>query len=137
MAGNTKLLGFLPGNAVQIERWGKKLAVGLTKESMINLRNAVTGLPTKPPEQKDDSDSFNVRYDERVGRVRVDMDTETAHFVAGLLTERITPHPETVAVLNNSAEERIWSWVHSLRAAVRAHEDYHNAQGEPGVQDTH
>jgi len=131
MAGNTKLMGFLPGNAIQIERWGESVAVSLSKESMLSLRSGALELPTTPPEQKDDDDSFKVHYDERVGRVHVDMDPEEARVLVAILRGVATDS------IGEDKEDRYWSWVHPLEAATKAHDDYHHVQGEPGVQDSH
>jgi hypothetical protein len=123
MAGNTKLLGLSPDNSINLSRWGKEVKVRITKESMLNIRNALAGLPSKPPEQSNDSNSFKVHYDESVGRVLVDMDPATAM----ALVDKLEFFRDEEVV------EELGPWVHSLRAATKAHEDYHNVQGEPGV----
>jgi hypothetical protein len=132
MSGNTKLVGFLPGDALQLERWGEKVAVGVTKESMINIRNACQSLPKSPPEQHD-YNGFNVQYDKSVGRVLVDMDPSTAEALA----KRVEAAAITLHLLSHEEVQKAESWVHRLRAVVKAHEDYHGTEGEPGVEDTH
>lgn len=131
MAGNTKLMGLLPNDSIQLERWGKKVAVGITSESMINIRNALATLPSKPPEQQDGNNGFNVRYDERVGRIHVVMDIGTARDVASVLGD------VEGSLLTEAGTSIVQSWVHSLKEAVQAHLDYHNIEEEPGVQGSH
>jgi len=144
MAGNTKLVGFSPrpegivgiGGVVVLERWGERRSVGVSASSLGAIRKACSQLPTQPPKGRSD-DSFDVSYDESVGRIHLDLDAATAYFLAELLEGRLVEDPGEVEELNDRAEERVRSWIHSLKASVQAHEDYHSVEGEPGVEDTH
>lgn len=145
MAGNTKLVGFSPrpdgivgiGGVIVLERWGDKKSVGVSASSLSALRKACSLLPEQPPRGRDnDTDSFRVRYDESVGRIHLDLGTDAAHFLAQLIEGRLAEDPGELEVLNNRSEEKVRSWIHSLKASVQAHEDYHSVEGEPGVEDT-
>lgn len=136
MAGNTKLVGFSPrpegvGGVINLERWGEKAEVVISEESLHSVRRACQCLPSRPPqENKNEPDGFNAQYDKSVGRVRVDMDPRAAEYLAQVLGGDI----EEGLLLR---EDDVRSWIHSLRAAVEAHDNYHSAEGEPGVEGTH
>lgn len=119
MAGNTKLTGFLPDNGIQIERWGKKAQIILSEESIQSLRSGCYELPTRPPQQNSWT-SFQVKYDEMLGRVMVGMSPASAEMLADLLESLSAEKPE------------VRCWITDLREGVQAHIDYHN-MNEPGV----
>jgi hypothetical protein len=119
MAGNTKLRGFGTNNTIQLERWGKEVMLHLSGESVHALRDACTNqLPRNPPTRSNWTDTFNVKYEEATGRVRVDMDPATALQLA----EVVGDHGEEVT-----------DWVEDLKDAHQAHEDYINGTDEPGI----
>lgn len=133
MAGNTKLLGFSPrsgdvGGVVNLERWGEQKSVEISQGSVVAIRTACAELPSKPPEQQNGNDSFKVRYDESVGRVLVDMDPRAAKYLENLLEAAKAQGADCSGTC-------IPSWMHHLRVAAKAHEDFHNIEGEPGVED--
>jgi len=126
MAGNTKFMGFTPDGKVQLERWGGKSTVAVSPESLSALRVACYSELPKGPQQRrrDDLDDFHVGYDEQVGRVRVDMDPATAAYLADRLE----------FFRDDEVVEKIAPWANDLRVAVQAHHDYHNTDGEPGIE---
>jgi len=126
MAGNTKFMGFTPDGKVQLERWKGKAIVDVSPESLSALRTACYQELPKQPDQRrrDDLDEFNAHYDDNVGRVVVDMDPEAAKYLASQLA----------FFRDSEVVERVEPWVHSLNEAVQAHHDYHNKEGEPGVE---
>lgn len=135
MAGNTRLVGFGPSKAeksgvIYLERWGGKATTLISEESLTNLRQACYEVLPKQPQQgkRDDLPDFNVHYDESVGRVVVDMDPETTQYLAQVLGGDVEE-----GLLIKGDEVR--AWVHSLKEAVQAHQDYHDVKGEPGVED--
>lgn len=124
MAGNTKLLGFGVENSVTLERWGEQEQVEISQDSWKALQSAcASGLPRKPPAQKNWKDDFNASYDEDVGRVRVDLDVQTAGEIADALS----------FFRDEEVETKLTPWIRSLRKAVQAHKDYHDLS-EPGVE---
>ena len=129
MAGNTKLLGLSPDNSINLSRWGKEVKVEITKESMLNIRNALADLPSKPPEQNNDGNDFKARYDESVGRVLVDMDPTVALYVAEALKDGADGYGPRFG----PDASRTWPWIHLVEAAAQAHKDFHSTEGEPGV----
>ena len=136
MAGNTKLVGFSPrpegvGGVINLERLGEKVVVEVSEESLGSIRDACMNLPSRPPQvNSDGSDGFKIHYDESMGRILVDMDPGAAKYLAQVLGGDI----EEGDLLR---ETDVRSWVHHLRSTVKAHEDYHNVEGEPGVEDSH
>jgi hypothetical protein len=133
MAGNTKLVGLSPDNSINLSRWGKEVKVGITKESMFNLRNALADLPDKPPEQQNGGNDFKASYDESVGRVLVDMDPMVAHYVVAALKDGADGYGPRFG----PDASRTWPWIHLVEAAIEAHKKYHSTEGEPGVKDPH
>lgn len=97
---------------------------------MVSLRDACADLPAQPPEVRDGGSEFKVRYDESVGRVLMDMDPS----VAEALAQRVSASSTALFLLDEEAAKKTLSWVHHLRECVKAHEDYHNSEGEPGVE---
>lgn len=133
MAGNTKLIGFTPDGKVQLERWGIKVVVKVSERSLMFMRNACyQQLPSKPQQRKrDDLDDFNVQYDTDVGRIRLDLDVQTAEALA----KRLESSQAKFFVFRRAGAKRVGAWIHSLKDAVQAHLDFHNASGEPGIDD--
>jgi len=136
MSGNTKLVGFQPrlddgSGVILLERWGEKRDVIISGESLDKIREACMSLPQMPKQRvRDATNNFNVRYDESVGSVHVAMSPAIAQTMALLLKDCI----EAGAPLKH---DKLESWICSLEKAVKAHLDYHNREGEPGVEDTH
>jgi hypothetical protein len=127
MAGNTKFIGFLPGNRIQLERWGSSVEVSLNEQSIEELRVAVQrDLPQKPYQGRAGHlADLGVEYDKSVGRAVANMDIATAAYLADLL--------EVLVTRDLQAVDKVSPWVAGLRAAVKAHADFHNTQ-EPGVE---
>jgi hypothetical protein len=126
MAGNTKFIGFLSDNRIQLERWGSKVLVLLSPESIDSLRVAVQrDLPPKPYQGRADHLSdMKVEYDTSVGRAVANMDIATAAYLSDLL--------EVMVKNDVQAMDKVKPWVEELRAVVQAHADFHNTK-EPGV----
>ena len=138
MAGNTKLLGFSPrtgdvGGIVNLERWGKKVAVEISHGSVVAIRAGCAELPDKPPEQQNGGNDFKASYDESVGRVLVDMDPMVASYVVAALKDGADGYGPRFG----PDASRTWPWIHLVEAAIEAHKKYHNVEGEPGVEDSH
>jgi hypothetical protein len=135
MAGNTKLVGFSPrpegvGGVVNLERWGGKVTAEISEGSLESLREACTKLPSGPPPGSGDGRGyFNVWYNKSVGRICTDMQPASAVALASLLKDCI----ELDVPLNHDV---LREWSHSLEAAAKAHEEYCDSEGEPGVKDT-
>jgi len=135
MAGNTKLVGFgprkkgVPG-VIHLSRWDGRTTVTVSEESLESLREACyKDLPQQPQQGKrDDLDDFRVQYDESVGRIHMDMVPMHAEALSLLLQDCL----ENDVPLNH---EILGSWIHSLKDAIQAHEDYHNKNGEPGINE--
>lgn len=130
MAGNTKLVGFLSDNRIQLERWGTSATIQLDDESVQAIRRACfEQLPQRPTQSSSDHlDDFGVRYDSGVGRIQLELSTDAASLLADLLD----------VVMNKTQageEERrtVQPYVDAIRKAVQAHKDFHD-RCEPGVQ---
>ena len=97
------------------------------------LRNACyQQLPSKPQQGKrDDLGDFNVRYNTDYGRIRVDLDVQTAEALA----KRLEASQAKFFVFSRAGAKRVDAWIHSLKDAVQAHHDFHSTQGEPGIDD--
>lgn len=127
MAGNTKLVGFIEGNKVQLQRWGGKVTVPLDAESHAALRRACYDELPKNPKQWNAGlrNDFEAKYNEDYGRVGVDLSVETAAYLADML--------EILVKDNLDAVEKVKPWAASLREAIQAHKDFHD-KDEPGVE---
>lgn len=123
MAGNTKFIGFLSDNRIQLERWGVKAIVQLDASAIEVLRATCFSKLPKTPIQESSChlDDFGAKYNEGVGRVYVDLSPRAAAYLGDILA--------SLAV----SDARELPWAAELRAAVQAHRDFHNAEGEPGV----
>lgn len=126
MAGNTKLIGFLPNNRIQLERWGTTVGVALSVDSIDALRLALQrDLPQKPHQGRAGHlDEFASRYDEGVGRASLSLSIDTAAYLADLL--------DVMVKGNVQAMDKVRPWIEGLHAIVQAHADFHNTN-EPGV----
>ena len=141
MAGNTKLIGFGSNGVVELERWGGKAKVVVSKESLETLRAACYQQLPKAPKQNGEGsqDDFNVAYDSSVGRVRLDLDTVTAGELAAFLQFGLEEFQGCDSGTGESLggvkklNERVPSWIRDLKETVQAHEDYLNTEDEPGV----
>jgi len=127
MAGNTKFIGFLPGNRVQLERWGSTVQVALSIEDINALREALQkDLPSKPPQAPADRfGDFVSKYDEQFGRVVASLTPDATTYLADLL--------EVLVKDDVHAMDKVRPWIESMRAAVQGHVDFHNVS-EPGVK---
>jgi hypothetical protein len=123
MAGNTRFVGFLMDNRIQLERWGTRAIVQLNAEAIEALRAACFSKLPKTPAQgsSDHLNDFKAKYDEGVGRVHVDLSPSAAAYLGDLLT--------SLAV----SDAREIPWAAELRTAVHAHRDFHDVKDEPGV----
>ena len=130
MAGNTKLMGFTPDGKVQLERWGVKVPIFVSPDSLDSIRRACyTLLPKKPSQRGRDDLECSIYYDEHVGRVHLVMDVESAAGLAECLERYAQCFPL------GEMYEKALSWSPRLKSAVEAHHDYHNTNREPGVDD--
>jgi hypothetical protein len=117
MAGNTKFIGFSPDGMVQLERWGGKAMIEISKESLNALRAACyNGLPKNPPAQLH-STGTHVEYDEERGRVEILLD------------------PEKALQLANAIEGWDLNLASDLKFAYEAHLNFHDTSKEPGVNE--
>jgi len=128
MPGNTKLVGFLNGNRVQLERWGARTVVQLDEQAVGALRSACFNeLPQRPVQDGTAHlDDFRADYDSTVGRVHVDLSPRAATALANFL--------DVLVEKKWSSQEEMLPYAKKLRASVQAHEDFINAEGEPGVE---
>lgn len=131
MAGNTKLMGFTPDGKVQLERWGTKITIFVSPDSLDSIRRACyTELPKKPSQkERDGFDECSIHYDEYVGRVHMVLDIESAAGLADALDRGCSP------LGSDDVHEKVSNWASRLRSSVKTHHDYHNTEGEPGVAD--
>ena len=132
MAGNTKLIGFgvsdstdPGGGGITLERWGKKINVMVSTESINKLRDACyTQLPQVPIQHGlGHLDDFALQYDEPTGRITAIITPEEAGRIITVL--------ETI---EGCSSKRIRFWIDSLKGKVRAHKDYLSMEGEPGIE---
>lgn len=128
MAGNTKLIGFLVGNCIQLERWGKTATVQLDTESMGALRAACVGeLPKKPPVLDESRfPDFKAKYDFEEGRVVVFLSPEATGFLEAFLDLSMAGNPQAIA--------RVQPWLDQLQEAIKSCRHYHSGAGEPGTE---
>jgi len=127
MAGNTKLVGFLDNHRIQLERWGVKVAVSLDTGSAEAIRTACFYELPKKPNQRPSThlESFVCAYDQDRGRVGLNLDPETASYLADLL--------EVLVKNDVNAMDKVRPWIEKLRGSVQAHTDYHSGKDEPGA----
>lgn len=86
MAGNTKLMGFAPSGDLVFERWGKKVKVKVSPESVETIRHAcIHLLPAECPQRDWTLGDVTVDYREDFGRITIEMSPETADEFAEFL----------------------------------------------------
>lgn len=127
MAGNTKFVGFLNDNRVQLERWGVRAIVPLDPGAIESLRAACFNeLPQRPSQQgAEHLADFRADYDSSVGRVRVNLSVDAAGYLSDLL--------DVLVKGDVQAMSKVRPWAELLHAAVQAHKDFHTYEDEPGV----
>jgi hypothetical protein len=127
MAGNTKLVGFLNDNRVQLERWGVRTIVPLDGSSVESLRAAcINDLPRRPVQPSAENNDFRAAYDSALGRISIVLSVDAAAYLSDLL--------DVLVKDNVQAMTKVRPWVEALHAAVQAHKDFHTYEDEPGAR---
>lgn len=127
MAKNTKLLGFGSGNTVTLERWGEKVTEAMPGPAIEVLRKmCFEQLPKRPKEQRPFS---NISYDEGSGTIRVELTSEEAGRLQGLIEDSVQDGDGRDTEL-----AQLDDWHAGLAVALEDHARYHDTRDEPGVE---
>jgi hypothetical protein len=125
MSGNTKLLGFLPNNQVQLERWGVKASVDICNDCTTQLKELCISLPKKPNQKISPSKmEFKSEYEDSSGRILVSMTPDCTRYLADLL--------DVLVKSDVRAMDKVRPWVEDLEKSIAEHTLYHDTS-EPGV----
>jgi hypothetical protein len=119
MAGNTKLIGIMPGGEIRLERWGTYENVRIGQEAAEAIAKACKeALPLEPPERELRED-FLASFDRTLGYIRV------------------TLHPgsaiELATILSGSEDPNHKRWLKILDEAIDASGDHDDCR-EPGIE---
>jgi hypothetical protein len=134
MAGNTKLIGFMQGSKVRLERWGKKVDVEIGASAVDSLLDACkSGLPSTPPDPVTQFRGADGRYDPGSDRVVLSMHprmVDALREIMSLAQKRLgylhhveSYDPDVLGLLDLELSE-----------AIRAREQYFLSQDEPGAE---
>jgi hypothetical protein len=142
MAGNTKLVGFgvsdletneegfvakgLTG-AIHLERWGEKVEVPISPESLKAIRfSCYEQLPMRPP-PKVHMLGLQVGFDPTMGMIALGISSDDAEKVIGLLE---AARANTDELENSDLAEGI---IAELKLAAKDRDNFHSSSGEPGL----
>lgn len=129
MSGNTKLVGFLNDNRVQLERWGVRAVVQLDPQSVDLLRAACfNDLPGHPIQKRTENlAAFRSVYDAATGRIHIYLSVNVAKCLGDLLVN--------LAKEGTHTSPEISVWAENLLKAVQDYKDTLSRKDEPGVSD--
>ena len=134
MAGNTRLRGFVSSTSVQLERWGGIETVDMPEPAVSALRAACyEKLPKQPPDKRSGWD--RAKYNETTGSAEIWMGMETVDKVLAFLRDNqiLKPLTQNDQLTRFTQEEIDW-WIEELEGLAEKHRQYHDRDGEPGVE---
>lgn len=131
MAGNTKLIGFVPGGKVRLERWGVYENVEIGDEAVEALREVCKEkLPSEPPVQHPEKlgVGFLVTYDYNLGCIRLALYVDEAARLNDCIACAAGDH----SAADKVDVEELMRWRDKIEAALQAYRD-HRDRKEPGI----
>ena len=131
MAGNTKLMGFLKDNRIQLERWGVTEIVTLPESATRAIREACfQKLPRTAPSFIKEPGWNRAEYDKPTGTGVLCCTIETV----GKLLTYLKAHVVEVDVDQTLTRQEHQFWISELEELLEEHRQYNDRANEPGIE---